>query len=69
MSAAQLGARIVAGAVGMSAFDLRRGLGVAERMDELLQEAQRWADVPLVFDQSGALTIAQLRNRVRRGAS
>jgi replicative DNA helicase len=66
MSAAQLGARIVAGAVGMSAFDLRRGLGVAERMAELLQEAQRWADVPFVFDQSGALTIAQLRNRVRR---
>ena len=66
MSATQVGGRIVAGAAGMSAFDLRRGVGVAERMPQLLQEAQRWADIALHFDQSGALTIAQLRNRVRR---
>jgi replicative DNA helicase len=66
MSASQIGARYVAGAVGMSAFDLRRGIGVADRMSDLLMEAQRWADVPLHIDESGALTIGQLTTRVRR---
>jgi replicative DNA helicase len=66
MSATQVGARIIADAAGLSAFDLRRGLGVAASMKKMLEAAQCWADAPLVIDQSSALTIAQLRNRVRR---
>jgi replicative DNA helicase len=66
MTSQELGDRITADAVGMSAFDLSRGVGVAERMRELLEEAQRWAEVPLIIDQSSALTIVQLRNRARR---
>ena len=51
MSATQIGGRLVAGAIGMSAFDLRRGIDVAERMAGLLDEAQRWTDVPLQIDK------------------
>jgi replicative DNA helicase len=66
MSAKQQGGRIVASAIGMSAFDLRRGVGLDQHMAALLQEQERWAGLSLHFDQSSALTIAQLRARVRR---
>jgi replicative DNA helicase len=66
MSATQIGARYVAGAIGMSAFDMRRGVGVADRMPDLVMEAQRWADVPLRIYAPGALTIGQLTTHVRR---
>jgi replicative DNA helicase len=66
MSAKQQGGRIVASAIGVSAFDLRRGIGLDQHMPALLEEQERWAALPIHFDQSSALTIAQLRARVRR---
>lgn len=66
MSGIDIGGRIVSSALGMSAFDFRRGVDADRRMRDYLAHAERWADVGLLIDQSSALTIAQLRARARQ---
>jgi replicative DNA helicase len=66
MSGEQLGTRLLASRLGLSAADLRRGVDIETHMRDLVAEAQKWAGYSLTIDQSGTLTIAQLSARVRR---
>jgi replicative DNA helicase len=66
MSAEQLGTRLLATRLGISADDLRRGIGVGVNMSAMLAEKRRCVQFHLVINQSSALTIAQFAACVRR---
>jgi replicative DNA helicase len=66
MRAADVVLRILSAAVGASAFNLGRGVGVEKSIAGLIEEHARWLGLPFRLDQSGALSIHQLRARVRR---
>src|SRR5262245_13289209 len=66
MSSDQIGERLLAIKLRIPMIHLRRGVGIADRMPDLLAERQRCANLPLMIDESSALTVAQLMTRVRR---
>jgi replicative DNA helicase len=66
MSSDQIGERLLAIKLRIPMIHLRRGVGIADRMPGLLAERQRCANLPLMIDESSALTVAQLMTRVRR---
>lgn len=66
MSADQLANRILAERSGINSEDLRRGAIRQEEFNRLARAAQELADLPLIIDDTPALSIAGLRTRARR---
>ena len=66
MSAAQLAARILAEATGITSERLRRGTLSNDDFDNLVMQSQRIEDGKLFIDDTPAITIATLRARARR---
>ena len=66
MSADQLANRILAERSGINSEDLRRGAIRQEEFNRLARAAQELAELPLIIDDTPALTIAGLRTRARR---
>jgi replicative DNA helicase len=66
MSAAQIVARILGGEAGVSAEKLRRGKGTMEDAEKAIRAADGLRDLPLIFDETGGLTIGQIVARARR---
>jgi len=66
MSAAQLAARILAEATGITSERLRRGTLTNDDFDTLVTQSQRIEDGRLFIDDTPAITIATLRARARR---
>lgn len=65
MSATELGVRALARASGIDSNDIR-GNVTPEIMDRLFEAERAISDLPIVIDDSPALTAAQMRSRARR---
>jgi replicative DNA helicase len=66
MSAAQLGARRLAEHTGIPASSMRTGRITADDMRRLMEGARALKGTPLVIEQSGGLTLAQIARNARR---
>lgn len=66
MSASQLGARILAGDIGISSSAQRRGDFDEDGMRKLMQGVQQYGEVPLYIDDTGGMTMPQLAVKARR---
>jgi len=66
MSAEQLALRILSSVSGISSEKLRRGDCSEDDMRRLIEAQRKIADTPLITDESGGLSIAQLSARARR---
>lgn len=66
MSAMQIMLRIIAQEVEIPANRLRRGKIDGEDYDRILVASEPFASLPLYFDQSGGISVAQLCARARR---
>jgi replicative DNA helicase len=66
MSADQLANRILAERSGINSEDLRRGAIRQEEFNRLARAAQDLGELPLIIDDTPALSIAGLRTRARR---
>jgi replicative DNA helicase len=66
MGAKQVAARILSTTANVPAWSMRTGRLQADDMRRMVASADSLAHVPLVFDETGALTIGQLAARARR---
>lgn len=66
MSRDELAARQLAAVVGVSSFQFRRGEASEAAMKEAVLKANELRDTPLIIDETGGLTVAQLAVRARR---
>ena len=66
MSAEQLATRILSAEIGVPSEKLRRGAMEERHMRDLILAEQHLRDVPLIIDQTGGISIAQLAARARR---
>jgi replicative DNA helicase len=66
MSADQLATRVLAEQAGVNSEDLRKGKIRQEQFTQLARAAGDLANLPLVIDDTPALSIAALRTRARR---
>lgn len=66
MSAPQLAMRLLAGRTGISSARMRRGAFSDDEFDVLTRRAREMADLPVVIDQTGGISIAKLTTRARR---
>jgi replicative DNA helicase len=66
MTAEQLATRLLADRLALSSDALRRGRLDAEQLASVERGAREIADIPLLIDESGGLTMGQLAARARR---
>jgi replicative DNA helicase len=66
MSAEQLATRVLAGLADLDSDRVRRGAISENEFRALMAEAARMQDLPLLIDQTGGQTLAQLAARARR---
>lgn len=66
MSNEELAARQLAADVGVSAFHYRRGQASEDQVKRAVLRANELRDTPLIIDETGGLTVAQMAVRARR---
>lgn len=66
MSKDELAARQLAAVVGVSSFHFRRGGATEEAVKAAVIQAHELRDTPLIIDETGGLTVAQMAVRARR---
>jgi replicative DNA helicase len=66
MSAVQLVLRLISRETDISAHVLRRGAFEQHQFDHVIDASQRLADLPIYFDETGALSVQSLCGRARR---
>lgn len=66
MSAGQLALRILSSVSGIQSQKLRNGNCTESEVRSIIEAQRRIADTPLITDESGGLTIAQIAARCRR---
>jgi len=66
MSAEQLAARVLAHKADVDSEKVRRGTFDEKQFRELIETAERIKAAPILIDQTGGLTLAQLQTRARR---
>jgi replicative DNA helicase len=66
MSSAQLATRFIGARAGVATSKLLRGTLSAAQFDEAMKAGGKIKALPLYIDQSGSLTLSQMRNRARQ---
>ena len=66
MSSEQLSTRIISEQARIKSNDIRRGKVTTEEFDRLIETSRSIHQLPLIIDETPAITIATLSNRARR---